>query len=92
MIIILPASGDNLVAIYIYIYIYILGQGRYVEGLIEGWIGAEVGDTVTVNVLNAEIKKLIDPENFEKYKDIVAPGIINDFKVLMAAAVDYMAE
>ena len=47
---------------------------------------------MTVNVLNAEIKKLIDPENFEKYKDIVAPDIINDFKMLMAAAVDYMAE
>ena len=47
---------------------------------------------MTVNLLNAEIKKLIDPENFEKYKDIVAPDIINDFKMLMVAAADYMAE
>lgn len=33
---------------------------------------------------DAEIKKLISPENFQKYKDIFAPDIIKDFKISMA--------
>mmetsp|Transcript_35051 Transcript_35051/g.51471 ORF Transcript_35051/g.51471 Transcript_35051/m.51471 type:complete len:559 (+) Transcript_35051:145-1821(+) len=32
---------------------------------------------------DAEIKKMITPENFLKYKDIAAPDIITDFKVSM---------
>jgi trigger factor len=36
------ASGDNVEVV--------LGQGRYMEGLVEGLIGAKVGDTTTVTV------------------------------------------
>ena len=39
---------------------------------------------------DAEIKKLITPENFQKYKDIVAPDIIRDFKISLAT--DSIAE
>jgi trigger factor len=35
-------------------------------------------------VSDEEIKRQINPENFEKYKDIVRNDIINDFKVSMA--------
>jgi len=31
-----------------------------------------------------EIKKLITPENFTKYKDIQRPDIVDDFKTSMA--------
>uniref|UniRef100_A0A7S2LBQ1 peptidylprolyl isomerase n=1 Tax=Leptocylindrus danicus TaxID=163516 RepID=A0A7S2LBQ1_9STRA len=39
---------------------------------------------------DAEIKKLITPENFQKYRDIVADDIKKDFKISMAS--DYLGE
>lgn len=39
---------------------------------------------------DAEIKNLITPENFQKYKDIVAPDIVKDFKISLAT--DSIAE
>lgn len=39
---------------------------------------------------DSEIKKLITPENFQKYRDIVADDIKKDFKISMAT--DYIGE
>jgi Bacterial trigger factor protein (TF)/FKBP-type peptidyl-prolyl cis-trans isomerase len=41
------ASGDRVEVV--------LGQGRYMEGLVEGLVGARVGDTVTVSVNFPEV-------------------------------------
>jgi trigger factor len=41
------ASGDHVEVI--------LGQGRYMEGLVEGLVGAKVGDTVTISVSFPEV-------------------------------------
>jgi len=38
----------------------------------------------TQGMEDEEIKKLITPENFEKYKDIQRPDIVDDFKTSMA--------
>jgi FKBP-type peptidyl-prolyl cis-trans isomerase (trigger factor) len=42
------ASGDRVEVI--------LGPGRYMEGLVEGLVGAKVGDTVTVKVSFPEVR------------------------------------
>jgi len=42
------ASGDRVEVI--------LGEGRYMEGLVEGLIGAKVGDTVTISVNFPEVR------------------------------------
>ena len=44
------ASGDNVEVI--------LGPGRYMEGLVEGLVGAKKGDTVTVTVTFPEVSSL----------------------------------
>lgn len=40
-------------------------------------------DFRTNGMSDEEIQKLITPENFLKYKNIVKPGIVNDFKVTL---------
>jgi trigger factor len=47
------ASGDRVEVV--------LGPGRYMEGLVEGLIGAKVGDTVQVSVSFPEVSKLVTP-------------------------------
>jgi trigger factor len=45
------ASGDRVEVV--------LGQGRYMEGLVEGLIGAKTGDTVQVSVAFPEVSRIL---------------------------------